>query len=428
MASNLADVNSFRQFVGTLHKTGLTPSESNLRTGLTPGGFPFGQLPGLNSPMTPGLLSLLGIDSISQANVPPQAQAQSQNSAQLDQSIQNANAQINQDIQNAQINQAQIQNVQNAQKAQIAQNVLLQNAHINQIQAQQQNVHTNTNKRKSSVGQPKSKSRKIKLEIDEEDEDDMEPSSPEDPLKPPKTEAEKRKNFLERNRVAASKCRQRKKQLLQKMEDELSFYSTGYRELSSHVSQLRDALLSLKELADLHKDLVPPEVLQQCSYVLTLTAGNSGNVTSIPSTIPTTLQSVEAPIQYQPQSTSSNNSYEINNQNLQDLPQSVNENGELRAIHSMSNLANMQQNQQIQQNQLSQQNLQTQSNLQPQMFLMRNANSMVDLQNYQRQFYDGQQPQQQLQVQQLQQVQQNLPGQLIQQPSLQFLNSTKLVT
>ena len=68
------------------------------------------------------------------------------------------------------------------------------------------------------------------------------------------TDEEKRKSFLERNRVAASKCRQRKKQLIQKMEEELEFYSSGYRELTSKVSQMSELLNLLKKILVEHKN------------------------------------------------------------------------------------------------------------------------------------------------------------------------------
>lgn len=52
------------------------------------------------------------------------------------------------------------------------------------------------------------------------------------------SEGEKRKHFLERNRVAASKCRQRKKQLMVKMETDLNFYLNEYNNLTTTIDQL----------------------------------------------------------------------------------------------------------------------------------------------------------------------------------------------
>lgn len=75
---------NINQFISMLRKSGLTPNESNLRSGLTPGGvnhhggnmFAFNnQLPGLttpgaflNSPITPGLSNLLGMPANQNAN------------------------------------------------------------------------------------------------------------------------------------------------------------------------------------------------------------------------------------------------------------------------------------------------------------------------------------------------------------------------
>lgn len=61
-------------------------------------------------------------------------------------------------------------------------------------------------------------------------------------------EDERRKNFLERNRVAASKCRQRKKQQQQKMEQDLNFYLNEYNDLTSTIDQLKEQSNVLRAL------------------------------------------------------------------------------------------------------------------------------------------------------------------------------------
>lgn len=112
---------------------------------------------------------------------------------------------------------------------------------------------------------------------------------------------EKRKNFLERNRVAASKCRQRKKQLMQKMEDELAFYSNGYRQTSAQVTQLRAQLQKMKNILVAHKDCPAlalscggvehlQVILQEADQLTDNTVEAETQASSIPSTIPTTLQ------------------------------------------------------------------------------------------------------------------------------------------
>merc|ERR1712230_357908 len=64
----------------------------------------------------------------------------------------------------------------------------------------------------------------------------------------------KRKNFLERNRVAALKCRQRKKQWLANLQAKVELFSTENDALSQTVTQLREELVNLKTLLLAHKD------------------------------------------------------------------------------------------------------------------------------------------------------------------------------
>lgn len=237
------------------NKTGLTPNELNLRLGLTPGvmnqngaGFPFP--PGMttplgmiNNPMTPGLLLLLGLPT----GMPPAPEEKAE-------------------------------------------------SHLSDTPAKSELDQQQENDKKRAAPQllteTKKKPRKQKKQL-EEPKDKMEGND----------DDEKRRNFLERNRVAALKCRQRKKQLIQKMEDELTFYSTGYRELSAQVTQLREQLIKVNQVLAAHKDcqLLAQQVggfdhlnqlLTQSQYVTQLAAGNQGNVTLIPLTIPTTLNSV----------------------------------------------------------------------------------------------------------------------------------------
>jgi len=68
------------------------------------------------------------------------------------------------------------------------------------------------------------------------------------------TDEEKRKNFLERNRVAALKCRQRKKQWLANLQQKVELYSAENDNLSSQLSALRDEVVNLKTLLLAHKD------------------------------------------------------------------------------------------------------------------------------------------------------------------------------
>ncbi|KAK0108282.1 hypothetical protein ONS95_003098 [Cadophora gregata] len=68
------------------------------------------------------------------------------------------------------------------------------------------------------------------------------------------TDEEKRKNFLERNRVAALKCRQRKKQWLANLQQKVEMYSVENDSLNATVQQLRDELVNLKTILLAHKD------------------------------------------------------------------------------------------------------------------------------------------------------------------------------
>ncbi|KAF2232293.1 hypothetical protein EV356DRAFT_517592 [Viridothelium virens] len=68
------------------------------------------------------------------------------------------------------------------------------------------------------------------------------------------TDEEKRKNFLERNRVAALKCRQRKKQWLANLQAKVEIFSTENDALSATVTQLREEIVNLKTLLLAHKD------------------------------------------------------------------------------------------------------------------------------------------------------------------------------
>lgn len=78
------------------------------------------------------------------------------------------------------------------------------------------------------------------------------------------TEEEKRKSFLERNRIAALKCRQRKKQWLEELQSKVEYYTSENENLNSQLSSARDEILSLKALLFRHKDCsmgIPPETL-----------------------------------------------------------------------------------------------------------------------------------------------------------------------
>ncbi|KAI5927423.1 Aft1 HRA domain-containing protein [Camillea tinctor] len=87
-----------------------------------------------------------------------------------------------------------------------------------------------------------------------EEEDDDEKAGGENQGKSKMTDEEKRKNFLERNRVAALKCRQRKKQWLANLQNKVEMFSTENDALTAQISQLREEVVNLKTLLLAHKD------------------------------------------------------------------------------------------------------------------------------------------------------------------------------
>ncbi|KAI8371370.1 uncharacterized protein BYT42DRAFT_580002 [Radiomyces spectabilis] len=67
-------------------------------------------------------------------------------------------------------------------------------------------------------------------------------------------EEEKRKTFLERNRQAALKCRQRKKQWLANLQVKVEFLTTDNENLQRQATMLREEILNLKTLLLAHKE------------------------------------------------------------------------------------------------------------------------------------------------------------------------------
>ncbi|CAG8575555.1 13355_t:CDS:2, partial [Ambispora gerdemannii] len=65
---------------------------------------------------------------------------------------------------------------------------------------------------------------------------------------------EKRRNFLERNRQAALKCRQRKKQWLANLQAKVEYLTQDNENLQNQATQLREEILNLKTLLLAHKD------------------------------------------------------------------------------------------------------------------------------------------------------------------------------
>ncbi|KAI8970121.1 hypothetical protein BDF20DRAFT_915978 [Mycotypha africana] len=88
-----------------------------------------------------------------------------------------------------------------------------------------------------------------------------------------KDDTEKRKNFLERNRQAALKCRQRKKQWLQSLQERVEFLANDNEQLHLQATVMRDEVLALRNLLMAHKDC-------QFSEATKLAIMNAANTTS----------------------------------------------------------------------------------------------------------------------------------------------------
>lgn len=92
------------------------------------------------------------------------------------------------------------------------------------------------------------------LMMDHSDDDDMKMKDENGGSKSKMTDEEKRKNFLERNRVAALKCRQRKKQWLANLQNKVELFSSENDALTAQITQLREEVVNLKTLLLAHKD------------------------------------------------------------------------------------------------------------------------------------------------------------------------------
>ncbi|BAE57832.1 bZIP transcription factor [Aspergillus flavus] len=118
------------------------------------------------------------------------------------------------------------------------------------------------NRRKADDAPVKGSNKKAKLSSgsteppsdagDSEEEEEQKKKSQSDSKK--MTDEEKRKNFLERNRVAALKCRQRKKQWLANLQAKVELFTSENDALTATVTQLREEIVNLKTLLLAHKD------------------------------------------------------------------------------------------------------------------------------------------------------------------------------
>ncbi|KAK7153647.1 hypothetical protein R3I94_007134 [Phoxinus phoxinus] len=93
---------------------------------------------------------------------------------------------------------------------------------------------------------------------------------------------EKRRKFLERNRAAASRCRQKRKVWVQSLEKKAEDLNSVNGQLQNEVTLLRSEVAQLKQLLLAHKDC-PVTLLQKKSGYHQLEKEDSGGEMSVPS-------------------------------------------------------------------------------------------------------------------------------------------------
>ncbi|KAI9270901.1 hypothetical protein EDC94DRAFT_512212 [Helicostylum pulchrum] len=104
----------------------------------------------------------------------------------------------------------------------------------------------------SSVQKKTRRTRRRSSMLDDEDDDGKNRSRTSSSKEP--EDDEKRKNFLERNRIAALKCRQRKKQWLNNLQAKVEFLSSDNERLQVQSDSLKEEIVNLKTLLLAHKE------------------------------------------------------------------------------------------------------------------------------------------------------------------------------
>lgn len=224
-------------FMSYLPRTGLTPNESSIRSGLTPGAlnasFSYPLLPSLSNSITSNNINNDKRNQLNQPNQPltsgiseilgnPKYNTPITNNNNLSMSPQPLFKPVPpmttslRDIQEIKGNGTE-------------------HLESDKTSITSKEKKTGTKRKKSISRTPKGTKRNKNMEIGDvkfsndallldEISDDSQ-LSPED-------QERKRKEFLERNRVAASKFRKRKKEYIKRIEDDISFYENEYNEMS----------------------------------------------------------------------------------------------------------------------------------------------------------------------------------------------------
>lgn len=113
------------------------------------------------------------------------------------------------------------------------------------------------NKRKETAGKggAAKKSKKMSVTSDDDEDDDMnDKNKKDDKPRRGETEEEKRRNFLERNRQAALKCRQRKKAWLNELQNKTDTLQMENERLQHNVRGLEEEVGRLTSILMQHRD------------------------------------------------------------------------------------------------------------------------------------------------------------------------------
>lgn len=229
-------------------KTGLTPNESLIRTGLTPGGNLMTQFGGMtsleNGQMTPGLMSILAASNeLTQQQQQGQGQAQQQTQPGQQPQVQQQSMPLTMPINLPEEKVPISKNIPNGvrpqrltrKRSQLLQSVTPEPGERpakKKATAKKTGVATAGTTAIAVNGKKKVETKKRKNGANEQ---------------------EKRQSFLERNRLAASKCRERKKHMIEKMKTDLKDYKEENEDLRHQVDQLRDYAMTLRSVIFSHK-------------------------------------------------------------------------------------------------------------------------------------------------------------------------------
>ncbi|AAS53396.2 AFR025Cp [Eremothecium gossypii ATCC 10895] len=241
-------------FLMGLTKTGLTPNESSIRTGLTPGILNGGQHTSLPLPnggqFTPGMSSMLSSMPLTNDTRTPGGGGAASHPHSLSTVLEVPTSTSNSvaEIPMGGSSNPVTGNISLELPPERVKNTLASNRKrslsnddaIHGIQNTSDGSTNSNNKKKTK------KSQSAPAEDPELDERDR-----------------KRKEFLERNRLAASKFRKRKKEYIKKIETDLQFYETEYNDLTSFIDSLAGLTGSAKGMGQASSDISLLKLLKQ---------------------------------------------------------------------------------------------------------------------------------------------------------------------